>query len=101
MEPGFSHARDGRDVGQDDSGPINFEHVVRARARRVGHEVDRYRDGRRAADDGDENRLYPRRSAAIRRKLSLLPRAEFRRHGDDLYEGYELRGAGQFFSYTL
>ncbi len=99
---GGDFQRAGRpDVGQADSGAGNFQHFVCARALPLGRAASRDGNGSGAAHVRDARCLHARRGAAVRRQLSLLSRAELRRHRHDLHEGAEFRRARSLLPFAL
>ena len=101
MECGVSHSEHGRDVGQTHPRAVNFEYLLRARARLLGRANARHGNGGGHASDGDAHRVHARRGPTVRRHVPLLPRAQLRRHRDDLHQHAELCRPGLFLPHAL
>src|SRR6185369_11971476 len=93
--------RDWTALGQDGSRAVDVEHFIRARVGTVGREPDRHGNGRGDADDGNAYRFHAWGGAPVRRRVSLLPRPELRRHRHNFHEAAKLRGAGFLLSLAL
>src|SRR5438046_358625 len=95
-----SHS-DGTPVGQNDRRAFNIEYINESCARGTGKPVDWNGDSSRSARHRDADCIYARSRKTVWRRISLLPRGEFRGHSFVVFETTEFRGPGLLLSFKI